>query len=108
MLLTALGALLVWPVLGGRSGIAGILRGAVGSFVESTVGWSDCWDANASSGSGALGRADAAGVGIGANGTLSKAAGGSGEESDDSGGGEAVGLGAADGTEGARAAASNW
>ena len=50
--------------------MAGMLRGAVGSLVESTVGWSDCWDAKASNGSGGVGREEAAAAGIGANGTL--------------------------------------
>ena len=50
--------------------MAGMLSDAVGSLVESTVGWSDCCDAKASSGSGGLDRAEAAAAGMGANGTL--------------------------------------
>ena len=96
-----LGGELVW--VGGRSGMAGMLSGAVGSLVESTVGWSDCCDANASSGSGCAGREEAAADGMGANGTLRYTAGGGEAESDCRGGGEAVGLGAAEGTDGARA-----
>jgi len=50
--------------------MAGMLSDAVGSLVESTVGWSDCCDANASNGSGAAGTVEAAAAGMGANGML--------------------------------------